>query len=79
MNTAHNIIGELGPYPFKGTARGCRNENPAAHGGTMLIEVRDDGARRQVNSNGGHKEHGRWFSYTGEISLSGVMAWHFVD
>ncbi len=46
---------------------------------TIEAEEREDGARRQYNSNGGAKEQGRWYRCTGEVNARGVKAWRFVD
>jgi len=64
--------------PFTGTARGAR-ENRAAHGNVCEVQVRADGARRQINRNGSHTERGRWYRYTGEVSASGRMSWEFTS
>ena len=48
------------PFPFTGPAKGARRENRAAHGGISFMQERSDGARREVNVNGNHREFGSW-------------------
>ena len=59
MTHTHKAKTEDGPYPFRGTVN-PHNPTPVAHGGSNWTYRCACGASKQVNHNGGEKEHGPW-------------------
>jgi len=48
------------PLAYGGPVVSGRGYNPAAHGGTCVIDTRSDGMKRRRNTNQGHEEVGPW-------------------